>query len=123
MYNMDMISCQRSRIKLKAKSIVKILVCKYESTFSAHIDKVMKRATRLIAIINHIGHIIRQNKWRPVSFNCTYKLLRMAERLVEVNVKQVTLTTDHDIVIVSIAQAQYISGDTVAGRGSRKIVD
>ena len=47
----------------------------------------------------------------------------MPKCLVEVNMEHVAATREHDVVIVSISEAEDVSSDRISGTGSCEIVD
>lgn len=73
-------------------------------SFAANVNKIVEFLTRFVAAINHINHVWRQNKWRPISLEIA-KHLSVTEKLAEVNVKQVATLFNHDVVIVPIADS------------------
>ena len=58
-------------------------------------------------------HSRRQNELGPVALNAQ-EGLRVAEKLSKVNVEQVTCLLNHDVVVVTVTQAQQVCDDAVA---------
>lgn len=60
-----------------------------------------------------ISEIWSENKWRPLSFDSEFFLV-VAQKMAKVNVKEFAIFSDHDIVIVSVADSKYISCNTIS---------
>lgn len=110
---------------------------------TAQIHKVVKLLRRFISAVDHIRHIRRQYERRAVPANMKstmrieltktkYKAIKpfeiakhlsVAEKFAKVNVEQVSGGFEHNIVVVSVANAKNVSGDAVAGTGGGKVFD
>lgn len=51
------------------------------------------------------------------------KHLRVAQELSEVDVEEMPALLDHDVVVVTVADAQHVRHDGVAGAGVSKVLD
>ena len=57
---------------------------------------------------------------RSHSIVCVYNNLEIAKEMAEVNVKQLPSLSDHDVVRVTITDAQDVRGNTVACTGQEE---
>ena len=89
---------------------------------TAVVDELLEAMTLLVATIDDVSHVRRQHKWRSVAFKVP-EHLRVAKKFAEVNMKQVSALCDHYVVIVTIANAEKVGGDTVAGARRCEVAD
>ncbi len=66
----------------------------------------------LSALIDHIEHVGREKKWRTIALDKAKHLL-VAHILAKVNMEHVARVLNHDIVIVTITDTQYIGRHTI----------
>lgn len=65
----------------------------------------MKLLARLVAAVDDVDHVRAEDEGRAVAFEGA-KALGIAQKLAKVNVKNVTRRLDHDVVVVTVADAQ-----------------
>ena len=88
---------------------------------AAHLDKLLKARIRLLGLINHKKHVRSEQHGRAISLKAGESLC-ITQILAEIDVKHVARILDHNIVVVAIAYAQYVSGHTVSRARFREIV-
>ena len=94
----------------------------YVKRCTAIVDELLEAMALLVATIDDVSHVRRQHKRRSVAFKVS-EHLRVAKKFAEVNMKQVPALCDHDVVIVTIANAEKVGGDTVAGTRRCEVAD
>jgi hypothetical protein len=75
------------------------------------------------SVVDNQNHVVGKSKRRSISVDDSRDLLIVAECLVEVNMEHVAATREHNVVIVSISEAEDVSSDGISGTRSREIVD
>lgn len=74
-----------------------------------------------VTTVDDISHVRSQNEWCTVPFEIT-KHLCITEEFPEINMEKVARGFDHNIIIMSITNAENVGGHAIAGAGSREIV-
>ena len=90
-----------------------IVFSQYLKSLATHLYKLLKAHIRLLSLIDHVEHVRREQHRRAISLEAG-KRLSIAQILPKVNVKHVSRKLDHDVVVVAIADAQYVRGDAVS---------
>ena len=87
---------------------------------SAQADKLCE--VLAIASAHHGNKFRSQHKRRFLSFVHLEKALEIAKKVTEIDVKQEAALGQHDVVVVSIADAQHVGRYTVARARTSKVV-
>ena len=80
---------------------------------AANVNKIVEFLRWFFPTIDHVDHVGSQDKRGTVTLKVS-KFLSVSQKLSKVNVKQVTALFDHNVVIVSIANAQNVRRYTVS---------
>lgn len=76
----------------------------------------MELCGRSIAPVDHIRHVRGEHERCAVTFEVA-KHLGVAEKFAKIDVEQMAGRLEHYVVVVPVADAQDVGGDTVAGAG------
>ena len=97
---------------------------------ATQIDEAMQRVVRRSAVRHGVEHLFREDERRTVTKTTLSsspserqrnspveptEFLRVAEIFAEIDVKQMSRMFDHDVVVVSIADAENVRGHAVRG--------
>ena len=79
---------------------------------TAELDELLESFVGILALIYYVEHVLSEQDRRAISLEAS-KCLRVTQILAKIDVKHMTSVLDHDVVVVTIANAQYVSGYTV----------
>ena len=86
-----------------------VVFAEYLKRLAAHLDELLEASGGLLGLIDHIEHVRGEEEGRAVALEAG-KGLRVAQVLAVVDVEHVTGVLDHDVVVVAVADAEYVSG-------------
>lgn len=93
----------------------------FKSTLNPRINLGVLKV-RLVTAGYHVNEIVRQNERH--SFSSYAKLfLELAQYVTKVDVEHLPIRLDHDVVAMTIRNAEDVAGDAVAGAGQRELLN
>lgn len=80
----------------------------------------LKFLRRLVATIDHVGHVRSQNERRSVSFEIA-KHLSVTEEFTEIDMEQMTGRLDHDVIVMAITNTENVRCHAITSARGCKI--
>lgn len=99
-----------------------MILSKYLKSRAADLNELLKSSAWFLILIDHIEHIGCEKNGSSVAFKASERL-RIAQILSEIDMEHVTGIFDHYVVIMSIADAENISGKTIGSARFCKVVN
>ena len=99
-----------------------MILSKYLKSRAADLNELLKSSAWFLILIDHIEHIGREKNGRSIAFKASERL-RIAQILSEIDMEHVTGIFYHNIVVMSIADAENISGKTIGSARFCEVVN